>query len=235
MAPAPILVVDCYVDERDGAENFLRHLGDEPTEVRRANREPVPVDPRPYAGVIVTGSAASWRDPEPWMAPLDALCRATLQHGVPYLGVCFGHQALAAALHGRDGVRVGTHPEIGWYDIEVFADDPLLSAIGPRFRTFQSHFDEVPPDLPGTRLLARSATCANQAFRVEGRPAWGVQFHCEMAPAETHRLVATHLGRHPELGRSAEDMLELAVDSAPLADAFFPRFAALARGIGERS
>jgi len=56
--------------------------------------------------------------------------------------------------------------------------DPLFADAGSSFITFQWHHDSF--DLPdGTRLLATSAACPNQAFRV-GNAGWGLQFHPEV-------------------------------------------------------
>ena len=51
--------------------------------------------------VIVIGAVSSVNDPDPWIAEELAWLRAADQAGVPVLGICFGAQALCAALGGR--------------------------------------------------------------------------------------------------------------------------------------
>ena len=51
--------------------------------------------------VVVMGAVSSVNDPDPWIAEELAWLRAADQAGVPVLGICFGAQALCAALGGR--------------------------------------------------------------------------------------------------------------------------------------
>ncbi|MFI0350134.1 type 1 glutamine amidotransferase [Actinomadura sp. 9N407] len=107
-----------------------------------------------------------------WLDGELALLREAHRLGVPVLGVCFGAQALAAALGGA--VEAAPRPEIGW--IEIQSDRPDLVPPGP---WFQWHYDRcVLP--PGSVELARNSACP-QAFHV-GR-SLGVQFHPEVTPA----------------------------------------------------
>jgi GMP synthase-like glutamine amidotransferase len=87
------------------------------------------------------------------------------------LGLCFGGQALAAALGGE--VRRAAAPEIGWIELEPL--DGRAIAPGP---WFSWHYDTFTLP-PGAQELARSAACPH-AFRV-GRSV-GLQFHPEVTP-----------------------------------------------------
>jgi GMP synthase-like glutamine amidotransferase len=61
--------------------------------------------------VVVLGAVSSVNDPDPWItAELDWL-RAADQAGMPVLGICFGAQALCAALGGR--VEAMGYTEVG--------------------------------------------------------------------------------------------------------------------------
>ena len=103
-----------------------------------------------------------------WIGRELSLLRDAQASGVPILGVCFGAQALAAALGGA--VSRAPRPEIGWHYVETDA-----SWIGPG-PWFQWHSDRF--TLPaGATELARSPL-ASQAFRC--RRSLGVQFHPEV-------------------------------------------------------
>jgi GMP synthase-like glutamine amidotransferase len=128
-------------------------------------------DPAGLVAVAALGSDCSVsRSPDPWIAAELRFLRAAHAGGVPVLGICFGAQALAAAL----GARVGRAPapEIGWIELET-AEAPLR---GPWFSWHEDAF-ELPS---GARVLARSPAGVH-AFAVDGSV--GVQFHPEVTPA----------------------------------------------------
>ena len=233
----PVLIADCYLDERGSAHLFQPIPGvpdDVAVESVRASRETAPSSAADFGAVILTGSAASVLDPLPWVEPLYELVRDAAARDVPVLGVCFGHQVVAKALFGDDAVRRSPTPEIGWHAIEVVAPDPLFEGIEPTFRTFLSHFDDVRPGLDGIDVLARSARCPVQAFRVRRAPVWCVQFHAEMDDEETERLVRLRSAENPHLGVDAEHELANRVDSTELRNKLLHNFALLALGARPR-
>jgi GMP synthase-like glutamine amidotransferase len=138
-------------------------------------------DPRGYDAVLALGSDRSVHaSTDPWIAAEVAFLRAAHDAGIPVLGLCFGAQALAAALGGE--VRRAARPEIGW--IEVEAIDPAAGPIapGPWFAWHEDTFS-VPP---GAHALGRSPA-GPQAF-ARGVSV-GVQFHPEVDEAIVERWV----------------------------------------------
>lgn len=224
----PILILDAYLDQLGGARSFQRLLGGRPAQVLRTTRDPLPRDASAFSAILMSGSAASLLAPPTWVAPTLALLRNSLEHGIPVLGVCFGHQMLAEAAFGAGTVRRASRGELGWIEIVREAPDPLLDVLPPRFSCFASHLDEVAATPPGMRVLARSEACAVQAFRVEDRPAWGVQFHPEMELEEASALVRSGLREHPHLGGDPEAALTGARDTSSLGHALVERFMGLA-------
>ena len=124
--------------------------------------------------IVVLGAVWSVYDDSPdraWIADVLAWLRQADEAGVPVLGICFGGQALAAALGGKV-IRAG-QPEVGWTTVQTSRPD--LVEPGP---WFQWHADRwVLPD--GVRALARTQA-AEQAFVVAR--SMGVQFHPELTP-----------------------------------------------------
>jgi GMP synthase-like glutamine amidotransferase len=108
-------------------------------------------------------AVGSWIDEE-----LEFLRRADGE-GVPVLGICFGSQALTAALGGR--VEAAPTTEMGWMTIEAAASCPI--GPGP---WFQFHSDRCLPPVDA-EILATSDVCV-QAFAL--RRNLGVQFHPEV-------------------------------------------------------
>jgi len=102
-----------------------------------------------------------------------------LKQDMPVLGICLGAQLMAYTLGGR--VKPLKEWEIGWYDLEptsAAAADPLFCSLVQPHPVFQWHGYTF--DMPEDAVhLARSATCANQAFRY-GHHAYGLQCHLEL-------------------------------------------------------
>jgi GMP synthase (glutamine-hydrolysing) len=73
--------------------------------------------------------------------------------------------------------------ELGTHEVELTeagCRDPLFSETPRRFDAQFGHQDRVTRLPQGAVELARTALCPFQAFRIEGQPAWGCQFHVEL-------------------------------------------------------
>lgn len=153
--------------------------GDELVEWVPARGEPMPGPLEEFGALVVYGGGMNVRDAGrmPWITGEIELLRDAVETGVPALGICLGSQLLAVA-GGAEVVRA-REPEIGFFDVERVAADPVLGALPERFEAYQWHSYVF--GLPaGAVELARSAVCP-QAFRLRER-AWGVQFHPEVTP-----------------------------------------------------
>jgi GMP synthase (glutamine-hydrolysing) len=152
--------------------------GVELLEWRPPSGEPPPLDEVEAAMVFGGAMHLDQEHQHPWLRREKELIRVLLERGIPVLGVCLGSQLLAEAAGARP--RPLAAAEIGWRRIEVTEEgrtDPLIGPLAPSFEVFEWHSYEAPLP-PGALALARSSACL-QAFRVDGRPAWGVQFHAE--------------------------------------------------------
>lgn len=122
-------------------------------------------------------------DRHPWLADVRDLSRASVDAGLPVLGVCLGAQVLARAAGAT--VVPSAVREIGFLPVSITdagRSDPVLSALAPAATVFQFHEDRC--ELPaGADLLATGVDVEVQAFRV-GERAYGVQFHFEVTAAE---------------------------------------------------
>jgi GMP synthase (glutamine-hydrolysing) len=156
--------------------NFRRELDADLLELDAHDALP-PVDDADVDGVVVTGSASSVYWDEPWIDALVEWVRAAVEdRGLPALGVCFGHQALATALGGR--VDHMDDYEIGYREVrrESGRSDPVLGDLDDRFLAFTTHQDAVVELPPGAERIAAN-DYGVQGFRLG--LAWGVQFHPE--------------------------------------------------------
>jgi len=158
-----------------------------------------------YDAVMVFGGAMNVDQEErlDWLRPEKELLREVLDRRLPALGVCLGSQLLAEAAGAEP--RRAREPEIGWHDVELTpeaAADPLLGGLPGRLEGFSWHSYEAPLP-PGAVALARSPVCL-QAFRLDGRAAWGLQFHAEV----TEQIVGGWLSDY----RSDPDAVRVGID-----------------------
>ncbi len=146
-------------------------------------------EPEQFAGIVVTGSAASVTDRAEWVVAGEAYLRAAVGARVPVFGICFGHQMLGQALGGL----VERNPrgrEIGTVRFDIIEPDPIFEAARAPFLANATHVDTITRLPPGAQVLARTALEPHAAVRF-GVAAWGVQFHPEMDGAVVRAYLET--------------------------------------------
>ena len=131
--------------------------------------------------------------------PVDAgvtvpMVRAAAEAGLPVLGVCLGHQAIAEAF----GARVGRAPELlhGKTSPVVHQGAGVLAGLPSPFTATRYHSLAVEPDTVPDELEVTGTTPSGVIMAVRHRelPIEGVQFHPESVLTEGgHRLLATWL------------------------------------------
>ena len=125
-------------------------------------------------GIIISGGPSSVYDPgSPTIDP------ALLESGIPFLGICYGHQLMAHLLRGS--VEKGDKGEYGFAQLDLTAADSIFRGVSGRQQVWMSHRDLVvqPPD--GFEVLATTATCPVAAMGSAALGLYGVQFHPEVA------------------------------------------------------
>ena len=224
-----VLVLQHHPDEHpDTLEPLLEDAGLSLTTVELDAAERIP-DLAPFDLMVAMGGPQQvWQeDQHPWLVEE----KAAIGHWVsdldrPFVGVCLGHQLLAAALGGTVGEMEST--EIGVHEIELTVQarhDPLFGHLPSTLTGLQWHVAEVVELPPDTTVLATNEQSAIQAMRV-GRKAYGVQFHVEVgvntipkwaAIPEYERELADHFGSAETLRLQVEEHLDaLTVTAASL-------------------
>jgi len=190
---------DGAADEENAA--FLRYGGLEESQLerRRLEREPMgDVDLDAYSGLILGGSPFTISEDEKSDAQvrveneLQALTREALARDFPFLGACFGIGIIGSVVGGTVD---GTYGEpVSAPDIELTETgrvDPLFEVMPPTFKAFVGHKEAVHSLPDDAIVLASSADCPVQAFRV-GRNVYATQFHPELDVPGIHVRIDTY-------------------------------------------
>lgn len=151
-----------------------------PWEIIRVDEgQPIPDDPRQFAGLVFMGGPMSVNDPLPWIPPVLQLIRAAVATDIPVLGHCLGGQLMSKALGGV--VTSNPVKEIGWGEIGASDNDAARAWLDglTRFEGFHWHGETFSLPDSATRIMS-SAYCENQAYVLGKHLA--MQCHVEMTP-----------------------------------------------------
>lgn len=240
MSDARVLVVEHQADA--GLGLFVSSLTENGVQLDRVgppNEKPIPASLDGYDGLIVLGGSMGPTDDEqaPWLPATRALLAEGVKQQIPTLGICLGAQLMATALGGH--VRTNpVGPEVGLHSVEFSRDavgDPLFGELNESsVPVVQWHWLEADQLPEGATLLASSAGCQNQAFRV-GPCAWGVQFHPEALSATAGDWAADDTAGLAELELEADAVVATVRDADPeltkIWSEIAARFAGLAAGV----
>ena len=181
----------------DEYAGFLRATGLEERELRRVRVEagPLPeVDLDDYSGILLGGSPFNAGDPAESKSDvqrrveheLGLLLDRVVTRDFPFFGACYGIGTLGTH---QGGVVDRTYGEpISAVRVELTPagrEDPLLAGLPGAFDAFVGHKEACRVLPPTAVLLAGSAGCPVQMFRV-GSNVYATQFHPEL---DVHGLI----------------------------------------------
>ena len=191
-----VLVLDNYDSFTWNLVQYLGELGAEVDVVRNDKAEAAELVARGYDRLVVSPGPCT---PNEAGITLDCV-RAFPEAGIPTLGVCLGHQAMAQAFGGTVITGEPVHGKTGVIEHDgkgVYLGLPSPLTVG------RYHSLVVEPDSTGElEVVARSAEGVVMGLRHPALPAEGVQFHPESILTECgHALVANFLASSDALER----------------------------------
>ena len=170
---------------------FLRYSGLSPEQLIRVRLESerMPhLDLDELSGIFVGGGPFNASDPDEKKsavqhrveAEFETLLDDVVARDFPFLGACYGigtlgvHQGATIDRTYREAISV-----VELTLTEAAASDPLLEGMPRNFNAFVGHKEAISALPPSATLLASSATCPVQMFRV-GTNVYATQFHPEL-------------------------------------------------------
>jgi GMP synthase (glutamine-hydrolysing) len=183
---------DAAADNEYASFQSLSGLGEgDLRRVRLEQRALGDFDLRDWSGIWVGGGPFNYSDPEDSKSPVQRrvetdmhrLLNSVVRDDFPFLGACYGVGALGT--HQRGVLGRGHAEPVGPVRVTLTPPgrrDPLLRELPAAFDAFTGHKEAI-SRLPGHAvLLASSAACPVQAFRI-GSNVYATQFHPELDAA----------------------------------------------------
>ncbi len=171
--------------------DFLR-LGssnDLDIEIFRAHEGNLPGDVSSFDAIIIGGSRAGVYEPHEWIPPLLSMIRRSIDHQVATWGICFGHQAIAAAL-GAEVAKSSRGWNLAAQEYE-FCNSTTPLATDP-LRLIAFHQDQVQSIPAGTSCYLTSSGC--EIAGLTGDNLMTMQPHPEFTPQVTRAILEASRG-----------------------------------------
>jgi GMP synthase (glutamine-hydrolysing) len=200
-----VLLLDNFIDKKFSGYFCEYHCDD--LETMDASKGEFPDDLDGYTHVVLSGSEDSIIESHDWVLKEMELLKEMIEKKIPVLGICYGHQLIARALWGLEGVRHRERPELGWKPITQTSDDPLFDSIPRDFIMFVSHFDEV-TEVANADILAWSDECNIEALALKDSHVYGIQFHPEIDVENGKRFLEDLRGIVPDCSHQVDHALD---------------------------
>ena len=135
----------------------------------------------PEAIILSGGPSSVYANNAPVIDP------AIFELGIPTFGICYGFQAMAAALGGI--VSQTGKSEFGRTDLTTAGASKIFSTLPAKQRVWMSHGDAVTAAPAGFTICATTADTPIAAFENETGLLAGVQFHPEVLHSENGQAI----------------------------------------------
>lgn len=212
-----ILLIDNYDSFAFNLARYLEELGETVRVRRNDDVDPGTLVDEGFSHIVISPGPCT-----PAEAGASVEVIRVVGAEIPILGVCLGHQCIAAATGGR--VARAARPMHGRLSAIRHEGSGLFAGLPSPLEVTRYHSLIVDPGEPGDglRVTARTEEGEVMALEHESRPLWGVQFHPEAVLTAGGRRL---LGNFLALGRGevpASEPVEAGLCAELPADALVP-------------
>lgn len=201
-------------------ELFLRFTGLAPHELLRVRLEAAPlprIDFDAISGIFVGGGPFNTSDPAEKKSAVQRRVEAefaellveVVARDFPFLGACYGVGPVGS--HIGATIDATYREPISVVEVSLTEDgaaDPILSALPTTFTAYVGHKEAISLLPDSATLLAESAACPVQMFRV-GRNVYATQFHPDLDVAG----LVTRIHAYAGFGYFAPHELQATLDA----------------------
>lgn len=184
-----ILLIDNYDSFAFNLARYLEELGETVRVRRNDDVDPGTLGDEGFSHIVISPGPCT---PAEAGASVEVIRAVGAE--IPILGVCLGHQCIAAATGGR--VVRAAHPMHGRLSAIRHEGRGLFAGLPSPLEVTRYHSLIVDPGEPGTGLRVTARTEEGEVMALEhvSWPLWGVQFHPEaVLTAGGRRLLGNFL------------------------------------------
>jgi GMP synthase-like glutamine amidotransferase len=172
-----------------------------------------PANPGEFDGYVITGSPASVNDPDAWVQRLKSFIVQSDAARLPMVGLCFGHQAIAAALGGavgRPDLSINDGWGLGFATTQFTACTDWMQPASIAVNLLAAHQEQVLQVPPRAVVIGSNAFCPVAAMTID-QHIFTTQYHPEMSVAFMDQLIE-HLAKElsPQVIQGARNQLAAA-------------------------
>ena len=173
-----ILIYNCILDKRIAAdyEKGMKKkiiTGKEIVFASPGEAEAI-LEKHPFSHLIISGSSLSSLDSAPWDDELSMVISHFIEQNGAILGICYGHQILAAYFLGKSCLKRMDQPEFGWNPVKL-QKNLLFKGVDSEIFC-HIHYDSVAFLSSDFSVIAENEF-GIQGFQYKSCRVFGLQFH----------------------------------------------------------
>ena len=191
-----ILIVDNHVGYKcNRCSKFHRHFSAKAAVIHRVHK-PFPKDLSRYSHILLTGGDTHLDDLSNVYKRLKPFIRRVENEGIPMLGICYGFEAIIAALSDVTTIEHYKKPEIGFTKIRIVSPSRIFKGLPKNLYVFENHVGTIKFLPSSLRKIAVSKNGTIEAFEHKTKPIFGTQFHPEYTVGQAKSRIKIRMKQH---------------------------------------